>query len=116
MASANEFIKSLVNINASSFNNEAERVRARDALFQALRRVQSPWDIVWDHNWVNPATNASIKTLVDVGLFKKWAENGGKSQTSSELAELVGADVILISIFILTRGVAKTNKLVKDVC
>ena len=97
MASADSLISTLQLIEGTSFSNETERVRARDALFEALRRVQSPWDIVWDHNWVNGATNASIKTLIDVGLFKKWAEAGGKSQTSSELADLVGADGLLIS-------------------
>lgn len=102
MASADDLIKSLEGLQASSFADEKERVRARDALFECLRRVQSPWDIVWDHNWVNPATNASIKTLIDVGLFKKWAEIGGKQQTSDELAKLVNADSVLISMSIYT--------------
>jgi len=97
MASADELIGTLQGLEAKSFSNETERVRARDALFECLRRVQSSWDIVWEQNWVNGATNASIKTLIDVGLFKKWAESGGKPQTSTELAELVGADGLLIS-------------------
>ncbi|KAK2596136.1 hypothetical protein QQS21_006413 [Conoideocrella luteorostrata] len=96
MASADKLLESLQGISASSFANEAERSRARDALFDALRRVQSPWDIVWDHNWVNPATNASIKTLIDAGVFTKWAETGGSPKTSAELAQLVGADDLVI--------------------
>jgi hypothetical protein len=97
MTSADQLLSNLEGINSSSFANEAERVRARDALFEALRRVQSPWDIVWDHNWVAPATNASIKTLIEAGVFKKWAESGGKAKTCTELAELTGADELLIS-------------------
>lgn len=96
MASADQLLDTLRGTCASSFANEAERTRARDGLFEALRRVQSPWDIVWDHIWVNPATNASIKTLVDVGVFTKWAEQGHAPQTSAQLAELVGADVVVI--------------------
>ncbi|KAK4194886.1 S-adenosyl-L-methionine-dependent methyltransferase [Triangularia verruculosa] len=84
-------------INADSFSNEAERTRARDVVFEALRRIQSPWDIAWDQNWVNPAINAAVKTLIDAGVFKKWAdEAGGSPITCSKLAELTGADELLI--------------------
>ncbi|KFY46973.1 hypothetical protein V494_00266 [Pseudogymnoascus sp. VKM F-4513 (FW-928)] len=96
MASADKLITDLHGISGSSFANEAERVRARDALFEALRKVQSPWDIVWDHNWVTGATNASVKTLIDAGVFKKWAECGGSPKTCAELSELTGADELLI--------------------
>ncbi|KAG5991772.1 hypothetical protein E4U43_003939 [Claviceps pusilla] len=91
-----QLLASLSNISASSFANEAERIRVRDGLFETLRRVQSPWDIVWDHNWVNLATNASVKTLIDAGVFTKWAEHGHTPQTSDQLAELVGAPVMVI--------------------
>ncbi|KAJ9143500.1 Demethylsterigmatocystin 6-O-methyltransferase 2 [Pleurostoma richardsiae] len=96
MASADQLISDLQGLNASSFSSEAERIRARDALFDALRKVQSPWDIAWDHNWVNGATNAAIKTLIDAGVFKKWAESGGEPITCAKLAELTGADELLI--------------------
>ncbi|KAH8805413.1 S-adenosyl-L-methionine-dependent methyltransferase [Xylogone sp. PMI_703] len=96
MASADQLISHLQGISASSFANEVERVRARDALFETLRKVQSPWDIVWDHNWVSGATNASIKTLIDAGVFRKWAECGSMPKTCTELAELTGADEMLI--------------------
>lgn len=96
MATADKLIQDLQGINANAFVTQAERVRARDALFGALRRVQSPWDIVWDQNWVSPATNASVKTLIDAGVFSKWSEIGSTPKTSAELAQLVGADVLLI--------------------
>ena len=97
MASADQLLAGLQNIDAKSFANEAERIRARDAVFEALRRIQSPWDIAWDHNWVSGAINAAIKTLIDAGVFKKWAEAGGNPITGAKLAELTGADVLLIS-------------------
>ncbi|KAI0005241.1 O-methyltransferase-domain-containing protein [Xylariaceae sp. FL0662B] len=96
MASADQLLANLRQIDASSFADEAERVRARDLLFETLRKVQSPWDIAWDHVWVNPATNAAIKTLIDAGVFKKWEEIGGKPTTCDEFAELTGADAVLL--------------------
>ena len=97
MASADQLLSNLQGIEASTFANEAERIRARDGLLEALRRVQSPWDIAWTHNWVNGAVNAAIKTLIDAGVFKKWAEAGGGPITCTELGKLTGADTVLIS-------------------
>ncbi|KAM5346420.1 hypothetical protein ACJ41O_009425 [Fusarium nematophilum] len=96
MASADQLIATLDGLDAASFANEAERVRAMDALALALSRVQKPWDIVWQHNWVNPATNACAKTLIDAGVFNEWAKSGGEEKTCTELAEMVGADEVLI--------------------
>jgi hypothetical protein len=97
MATADQLIANLQGVEAGTFANEAERIRARDALLDALKKVQSPWDIAWDHNWVNGATNAAIKTLIDAGVFAKWAETGGEPITCAKLAELTGADELLIS-------------------
>lgn len=97
MVSTDRLIKNLQGIDESAFANEAERVRVRDALFEALRKVQSPWDIVWDHIWVSGATNASVKTLIDAGVFKKWAERVGSPKTCEKLADLTGTDELLIS-------------------
>ena len=96
MTTASQLLATLEGISEVSFANEEERVRLRDALFETYRKVQSPWDIVWEHNWVNPATSASIKTLIKAGLFDKWAACGGGSKTCAELAELTGADEVLI--------------------
>ncbi|KAK4170745.1 S-adenosyl-L-methionine-dependent methyltransferase [Triangularia setosa] len=99
MTSAGQLLASLEAVNASSFPDEAERIRARDAVFETLRRIQSPWDIAWDQNWVNPAINAAVKTLINAGVFKKWAdEAGGAPITCSKMSELTGADELLIRI------------------
>lgn len=109
MASADELITSLQGIDRGSFTSEAERIRARDALFETLRKVQSPWDIVWEHNWVNGATHASVKTLIDAGVFTKWAESGSSPKTSAELAESTGTDELLIRTFISVCGLISSN-------
>ncbi|KAG7294536.1 hypothetical protein NEMBOFW57_004611 [Staphylotrichum longicolle] len=96
MTTADQLISNLKGIDATSFANDAERIRARDAIFEAFRRHKSPWDIAWDHNWVNPAINACIKTLSDAGVFTKWAEAGGEPITCSQLENLTGADALLI--------------------
>ncbi|KAL1842331.1 hypothetical protein VTJ49DRAFT_5499 [Mycothermus thermophilus] len=96
MASADQLIANLEGISASSFANEAERIRARDAVFEALRRIQSPWDIAWDQVWVSGAINACVSTLIEAGVFTKWAEAGGEPITCARLAELTGADELLI--------------------
>lgn len=95
MTSADYLLASLDGIDATSFTND-ERTMVRDALFKALRKVQSPWDIAWEQNWVNGATNAAIRTLIDAGVFQKWAEDGWKPKTCAEIAALTGADVQLI--------------------
>lgn len=100
MVSTDRLIANLQGVSESSFANEAERVRVRDALTEALRKVQSPWDIVWDHIWVSGATNASVKTLIDAGVFRKWAERGGSSMPCAKLADLTGTDELLISMSI----------------
>lgn len=99
MASADQLAANLEGLGAASFANEAERVRARDTLFEALRRVQSPWDVAWEHNWVNGSTSAAIKTLIDAGVFAKWAEAGWHPITCPQLADLTGAETQLLRKF-----------------
>ncbi|KAK1590495.1 O-methyltransferase [Colletotrichum navitas] len=96
MATADALIASLQDIQGDAFTDKAERIRARDALYDALRRVQTPWDIAWDHVIVKGAGNAAIKTLIDAGAFKKWHEAGGEPITCDKLAALTGADTLLI--------------------
>ncbi|TKW50664.1 Demethylsterigmatocystin 6-O-methyltransferase [Colletotrichum tanaceti] len=96
MATADALIESLKGLDGDAFADKAERVRARDALYEALRKVQTPWDIAWDHIVVKGSGNAATKTLIDAGVFKRWHETGGGPITCDELAELTGADALLI--------------------
>ncbi|OTB05750.1 hypothetical protein M426DRAFT_319428 [Hypoxylon sp. CI-4A] len=101
----------LQNIDLNSFANEGDRARAEDLLLNALERVRSPWDIAWNHNWVNPATNGAVKTLIDAGVFTKWVEIGGGPRTSVELAALTDTDPKLIKR--LVRHLAAQHLLVE---
>ncbi|KAF4456477.1 sterigmatocystin 8-o-methyltransferase [Fusarium albosuccineum] len=111
MASADRLIKTLEGVDANSFANEAERVRAMDALALALSKVQKPWDIVWQHCWVNPATNACAKTLIDAGVFNEWVKSGGAEKTCGELAALTGTDEVLIKR--MMRQIAGQNLIIE---
>lgn len=73
MSSSTLLLKALQNFDLSSLEgDEAERIRVREKLTEVLRRVQSPWDVAWEHNWVNMATIPVVKTLIDMGIFEKW--------------------------------------------
>lgn len=57
---------------ASLEGDEAERIRIREKLTEVLRQVQSPWDVAWEHSWVNMAATPVVKTLIDMDIFEKW--------------------------------------------
>ncbi|KAF6797561.1 sterigmatocystin 8-o-methyltransferase [Colletotrichum sojae] len=111
MSEADAIVASLNDINAGLFADNNDRIRVRDALNKALRQVQNPWEIAWDHVITRCGGNAAIKTLIDVGAFKKWAEAGGEPITCTELAKLVDADEILIRR--LMRAIAGQNLIVE---
>ncbi|ROV96260.1 hypothetical protein VMCG_07679 [Cytospora schulzeri] len=96
MASTDKLLVALEGIEADSFTNPMERIQIRDALFKALRKTQTPWDLAWEHSWTNPAVSACINTLIDVGVFTKWADAGHQPITCTELSELTGADAVLL--------------------
>lgn len=85
----------------SSGLNDNERLRLLDALRAATRKVQTPWDIGWEDAWVDGCTKASIKSLIDIGVFTKWAESGSKPSTTARFAELTGADPALLGEILL---------------
>lgn len=98
MATADSLIASLEKLDTASFKNEYERTRARDAVYAALMRVQTPWETAMHHVWTEPATTAALKTCIDVELFKKWAAQGNTApKTAAELAKLSGVDPVLLS-------------------
>ncbi|KUI72838.1 Demethylsterigmatocystin 6-O-methyltransferase [Cytospora mali] len=96
MASTDQLLETLEGISSGSFANETERIKVRDALFKALRKTQTPWDLAWEHSWTNPAVSACINTLVQIGVFTKWAEADYQPMTCTAMAKLTGADVVLL--------------------
>ncbi|KAI0849900.1 S-adenosyl-L-methionine-dependent methyltransferase [Daldinia vernicosa] len=111
MAALGRLSATLRDIDSNSFADEDERLFAEDMLLGALARVQSPWDIAWNHNFVNATTHGAIKSLIDAGVFTKWAENGSKPETSTSLAKMTDTDPILIKR--LVRHLASHNLLVE---
>lgn len=97
MVSSDELIKSLQELNPSTFSNESERASVKDALFAAFRRVQTPFDVAMDHTWTEAATTAAIKALIDADFWKKWVTAGGKPSDVGSLAATTGVDDILLS-------------------
>lgn len=76
MTPTDDLVSRLQSLNTEDFmGNEAERIRVRDALFETLRRVQSPWDVAWEMNWVNAANVACIKAMIDMAAFSKWVSD-----------------------------------------
>lgn len=96
MSAIDRLSAALQDIDSDSFASKEERLLAEGLLVKALAKVRSPWDITWDHNWVHPATQVAIKTLIDAGVFKKWAEQGSQPTSSKELARLTNTDPALI--------------------
>ncbi|KAI1471878.1 S-adenosyl-L-methionine-dependent methyltransferase [Daldinia caldariorum] len=97
MASVDQAISRLNEINTESFDSESERLRLSNAILSTLRKVQSPWDIASTHGFVNPTIAASVKTLIDARVFTKWVEQGSKPLRVDEFAELTGVDAVLLS-------------------
>lgn len=88
-----ELVAQLDNIDQSTIgSDEADRVTIKDALFAALRRVQSPFDTAFDLCWNNPAVDAATRTLIEVGLFEKWVAKGGQPSSGHDLASMTGVD------------------------
>ena len=92
-------INSLKDIKPDGLSDD-DRLRLLDELRATTRRVQSPWDVAWEQAWVDGCTKAAIKTLTDIGVFVKWADNGSKTMTTAQFAELTGADATLLSKYI----------------
>ncbi|KAK8140156.1 hypothetical protein PG984_000222 [Apiospora sp. TS-2023a] len=91
-----QFLQSLKSADPSGCSDEVERTRVADALLAALRRFQQPSDIVFEHSLAANLTLSTAKTLIDAGVLQKWAESGGGTKSSGELARLSGTDPDLI--------------------
>lgn len=99
MAPTDDLLKALQNFDPTSLSgDEPERVRVREALYEAWRKTQSPWDVAWEHNWITVATSAATKTLFDMGIFQAWHDAGWKHQTTDELAAMTSTDPKLLRV------------------
>jgi hypothetical protein len=96
VSSPSSLITTLSAIDASTFENAADRAQVVDALLAAMRRVQTPWELAFEHGWTQPALATAIKTLVDASFWEKWSANGGHTANVSELSRITGVDAALL--------------------
>ncbi|KAJ4410271.1 hypothetical protein N0V82_009291 [Gnomoniopsis sp. IMI 355080] len=96
MSLQNEILSSLEKLSADSFTDETDRLRVRDGLQKALRKISKPFEVIQEHvNWYFTEI-AIVKSLLFAGVFEKWAESGSENLTCQELAKLTGADALLL--------------------
>lgn len=102
MVSQDDVLSLLEKLDAESFTNETDRLRVRDGLQKALRKISKPFEVIQEHvNWYFTEI-AVVKSLIFAGVFEKWAQSGSEKLTCQELAELTGADAMLLRKFIST--------------
>lgn len=97
MGSQNDILSLLANLNAESFTDDTERCRVRDGLQKALRKTSSPFEVTQEHTNYWFTEIAIVRALMFAGVFQRWSQNGSEKLTCQELAELTGADVVLLS-------------------
>ncbi|KAF6799563.1 o-methyltransferase [Colletotrichum sojae] len=108
------FLENVKDINASSFENEGERMQALLAAQALLARIESPWDTAVRLNMTQPALGAAIKTALDLKLFEAWLAQGNGALTSEQAADLVGGRCDPALLYRLLRLMA-ANHLVEEV-
>ena len=56
----------------------------------------------FEQNYEHSLTHSAAKAAIDAGVFHKWAETGGGTKSSKELAQLTDTAPVLISLFPLS--------------
>ena len=97
MTSIDQLLAALQGLDKTTFKNELERLKVRNAISTALKHVQTPSEVVHQHAWGDPSTTTIIKILIDVDLWKKWMQAGGGPLTNAQLSALVNVDPTLLS-------------------
>ncbi|KAH0424693.1 hypothetical protein CcaCcLH18_11415 [Colletotrichum camelliae] len=108
------FVRSIENVNSSSFSNESDRMKALLAAQALLARLESPWDTVVRLNMTQPALGAAIRTVKDLELFERWNEHGNGPLTSAQAAEIIGNKCDPALLYRLLRLLA-ANHLLEEV-
>lgn len=89
LATTPPIVKELRALGTEKLNNQDRRLIVHELLL-ARRRLQSPFEVAFDHLWGDIAEIASIKSFIDAGIFHRWEQVGKARQSSQELAELGG--------------------------
>ncbi|KAI5366498.1 putative O-methyltransferase domain, S-adenosyl-L-methionine-dependent methyltransferase [Septoria linicola] len=86
-------ISLLNSLSSSSFPSEADRLSALSAARSLVRRLEQPWERMYDIAWVQPAFLASFRTAQLLNIF---AHLTSTPQSSRELGQKVSADPALL--------------------
>ncbi|CCF33793.1 hypothetical protein CH063_05918 [Colletotrichum higginsianum] len=88
-----EYLCTVENVTADAFASDKDRAKALQATYEAIARLESPWETVvriQANMAQQSAVTLGLKIIKDVGLMPKWHEKGNIPMTSAQLAELVG--------------------------
>ncbi|KAI0408341.1 putative O-methyltransferase [Xylaria palmicola] len=89
MSKPTELISALEGIGAEDFkSNDGDRLRLVEAAKKFLSRVETKEERLFDITFGQPIVFAALKTLLDLGLWKKWATSDDAPKSVNELSEL----------------------------
>lgn len=83
-----ELIAALDRLGTSQELTNLERLEVVAALRRNYRRLQRPFERVWETLLGQPHVYAATRTLMDLGLWRAWAAAGGGDKTLDELVGL----------------------------
>ncbi|CAK1363846.1 Demethylsterigmatocystin 6-O-methyltransferase [Cercospora beticola] len=86
-------LETLRKLDKTSFQSEASRIVALNEARALVRRLEQPWERMYDVAWTYPAFIASLRVAQDLNIFSHLTSS---PQSSSQLAEKVGADPVLL--------------------
>lgn len=97
-------VSQLKTLNIDSFQDDSERALVVDELTRIMNKLTRPADLAFDHIYGNRTCVASIATLVEAGVFRKWEKDGRNALSCTQLSDLTGVDVVLLRMLPFTSG------------
>lgn len=73
-----------------------ERQQLRRATGELQVKLETPWETIARIAWAEPSIVGSMRTLVDLDLFSRWAAAGGGRKTAKELGLVTSSDPDLL--------------------
>ncbi|GIZ43637.1 hypothetical protein CKM354_000685400 [Cercospora kikuchii] len=86
-------LETLRKLDKTCFPSEASRIAALNEARALVRRLEQPWERMYDIAWTYPAFIASLRVAQDLNIFSHLTS---APQSSSQLVEKVGADPVLL--------------------
>lgn len=98
------FISVISNTDGSSFATEGDRLKALEEARALVSRLETPWERIYKHCWVEPVQTLSMKTAADLDIFGRLSDT---PQSSTDLGQKVNADPAFLRRIL--RVLVKTN-------